>query len=453
MGGSSSKSSSQPVDMTPGAFQGLQQPLADVLGNLVGQYAPAGTSAIMNGYTGPTTTPATANENSVLSQLMATTANIGKPATAATQPAAGATQAAPTTAQPAIGQPQPGLPGNPFSMAGGQPAAQTQGINPAKDPAVQQLIGNTIAGGSSAGAAANTAATLGAANPNAAASLGDYRQQLGDASQTGAFGGAQNPYLDSYIQSAQRNTQQALEQTLGRTLPGQFAAAGQSTQPGGSSAFDRAAALAYTGGANALGDIATNIGYNAYNSNADREASALTQEQGAINQAGLQTQQLGSTAQQNAMDRALQAPQLQAGLNTAAATNALTGAQQGLVGAQTGTEKAQTGLVNAQTGTQNAQTGLVSAQTGQTGAQTGLTNAQTALTGSQTNAQDVNTLVNNLQAQALPRLIDDLGVERGMDAFNQRVNSLLSTLGIASGVTRPVVSSSSTSSSGGISLK
>lgn len=47
--------------------------------------------------------------------------------------------------------------------------------------------------------------------------------------------------------------------------------------------------------------------------------------------------------------------------------------------------------------------------------------------------QDVDTLVKNLQAQGLPRLIEDLGIERGLAEFQSRMNSLLQALQIAGG--------------------
>jgi hypothetical protein len=78
-----------------------------------------------------------------------------------------------------------------------------------------------------------------------------------------------NPYTQAAITAAQRPTVQALNDTLARTLPGVFTAAGQQIGGGlrsnngtarpGSTAFDMAAARAFEGGSNALGDIATNF--------------------------------------------------------------------------------------------------------------------------------------------------------------------------------------------------
>jgi hypothetical protein len=147
--------------------------------------------------------------------------------------------------------------------------------------------------------------------------------------------GGANPFLDAAIRSAQRPTLQGLEETLGRTLPGRFTQAGQLLNArggtgvgsgGGSSAFDRAAAIATRGASDTLGDIATNI------SSANFEGERNRQQQAV---------QLGQ--------------------------------------------------------------------------------------------QEVSSLVQNLQAQGLPRLIEDLGIERGLAEFQSRTQSLLQALQIATG--------------------
>jgi hypothetical protein len=119
-----------------------------------------------------------------------------------------------------------------------------------------------------------------------------------------------NPFLQGAITAAQRPTQQALQDTLSRSLPGQFAQAGQFAQPGmGSSAFDMAAATAYGRGANAMGDIATNISSNAYG-----QERQLMQEAGQLGQAQ-HAQQIGQqlgAAQLGQAQRASLVNQLQA---------------------------------------------------------------------------------------------------------------------------------------------
>lgn len=383
MGGSTSKSSSKPTDVTPAAFKDLQQPFADVLKNLLSGTSngtPSGADAITQGYQGPLTTTATSNETNLLQQLMQASGGNGQPSA---QTPAGGAPAAPA----------------------GTPAAQSA--------TNQALLSSTALSGSSPDAAKNFVNQLGiGTNGQPQQSLGQFVQGQNAASGTGAYSAdANNPIMQAYIQAAQRQTQQALEESLGRTLPGRFALAGQSTQPGGSSAFDRAAAIATRGAADSLGDIATNISYQNMNAAQQREADAIAAENARRGTADLQTNQLTASAQQSQLDRSLQAPQIESQLQKDQANNDLT-----------------------------------NAQAGKTRADTDLTNAGVT-------AQETDTMIKNLQAQALPRMIQDLGIERGMDVFNERVNSLLSTLGIAAGVTRPVVGNTSSSSSGSIQLK
>lgn len=176
---------------------------------------------------------------------------------------------------------------------------------------------------------------------NAQTAPGNPRQNyLGDV-LSGKFL-APNPYLDAYIESAQRGTKNALTETLDRTLPGKFTQAGQFVNRGatgeGSSAFDRAAAVATRGAASALGDIATNIAYPAYAAERQNQQQAV-----ALSQA------------------------------------------------------------------------------------------------------EVDTTVKNLQAQALPRMIQDLGIERGLDEFKTRLDKLLQLLATVGGVAAPSIANLSTS--------
>lgn len=417
MGGSSSKQSSKPVDMTPGAFKDLQGPFAGVLQNLIGQYVPKGTDAIMGGYKGPLTTPISGGEQQALQQSQNIANQIGQGA--------------------APGQPGSANPQDPayLQQAIGQNMQQQTPQAPTLSQASQNLMGSTAASGTPGGANQFVQGlNINGQNPqNTGAGLAEFQQGLAGASQTGAYGGAtSNPFLQQYIEAAQRPTQQALEETLGRTLPGRFALAGQSTQQGGSSAFDRAAAIATRGAANALGDIGTNISYNALEAARGRESSALENELARRGQSGLQTQSLTASALQQQLDRAQQIPGMEAQIANLGANTAYTqGQTQGL-------------------GAQNA---LTLAQARATEAGRGQTNAQTGLTNSQITSNDMNTAIQNLQAQALPRLIQDLGVERGMESFNNQVNALLSTLGIASGTTRPVVSQESSGKSSSFQLK
>jgi hypothetical protein len=117
-----------------------------------------------------------------------------------------------------------------------------------------------------------------------------------------------NPFLNSYIQAAQRPTFDALDQTLSRTLPGRFAAAGQYTQPQSSSAFDRAAGLEATNAAHTAGDIASNIGAQAYNTdrNLQQQAVPLNQQEVQTTINNLNAQALPRLIQQYGIDQGLQ---------------------------------------------------------------------------------------------------------------------------------------------------
>lgn len=67
--------------------------------------------------------------------------------------------------------------------------------------------------------------------------------------------------------------------------------------------------------------------------------------------------------------------------------------------------------------------------------------------------QQVQTMLTNLQAQALPRLISDLGIERGQDVFKARIQALLQALGVVTNAplqTALTSSSSKSSQTGGI---
>jgi len=155
-----------------------------------------------------------------------------------------------------------------------------------------------------------------------------------------------NPFLDAAIKAAQRPTLQGLEETLARTLPGRFTLAGQQVQPGSSSAFDRAAAIATRGAADAIADIATNMSFGAYETERGRQQEAVQ-----IDQA------------------------------------------------------------------------------------------------------EVDTTIKNLQAQALPRLIEELGIERGLQMFQQNTQAILEILRTLAGVTAPTIANQQQSTSEGESFK
>ncbi len=140
--------------------------------------------------------------------------------------------------------------------------------------------------------------------PNTA--RGDYLDKtLGGNYLPGQAGS--NPFLQASIEAAQRPTFQALEETRGRTLPGRFTQAGQFTQPQGSSAFDRAAAIATRGATQAAADIATNLSSRAYDTERQLQQGAVGLSQAEVDKTvtNLQAQALPRLIQDQGIDRAL----------------------------------------------------------------------------------------------------------------------------------------------------
>lgn len=120
----------------------------------------------------------------------------------------------------------------------------------------------------------------------------------------------QNPYLAQAITAAQRPVLDNLTQTLTRDLPGRFTQGGQFIQAntgdnGGSSAFDRAAAIATQSAANMSTDIAAKIGSDAYTNERQNQNTAAqldqTQVQTTIN--ALQAEALPRLIQQYGLDQ------------------------------------------------------------------------------------------------------------------------------------------------------
>ena len=163
-----------------------------------------------------------------------------------------------------------------------------------------------------------------------------------------------NPFFDAAVRAAQRPTLQGLQETLSRALPGKFAVAGQFSQgggagkpaTGGSSAFNRAGAIATQAGANMLSDIATNMGNEQFKNERLNQQAAIKFDQ-----------------------------------------------------------------------------------------------------------DEVNTTIENLKAQGLPRMIEDMGIERGLALFKQKSTALLEVLRMLGAVTSPTIANQSQSKGSGSESK
>jgi hypothetical protein len=126
--------------------------------------------------------------------------------------------------------------------------------------------------------------------------------------QGGFLGPESNPFLRAAIESAQRPVLEGLTETLGRVLPGRFTQAGQFTQPGGSSAFDRAAAIATRGAGQSLADISTNLSFANLEQERGRQQEAVRLSQEDVTQTieGLKAAALPRLIEQFGVDRALE---------------------------------------------------------------------------------------------------------------------------------------------------
>lgn len=422
MGISGGSSSSSPVDMTPKSFQGLQGPYAAVIGQLLGYQLnnPNGTAVNPVNFTYPAgqfasgtvgRTGAATGAGGTLAQIGAGQTPSGSnmyTSTGREFGSGGGSSNANTVANSgmprnngagAAGSPgyylsNPNLgTGNPNDILNGIPTYQgplTADITGNEQGILGQLMANSGATGGGATDAATANFLRNLANgqylqpDQGTAGLGAFNQGVQGAHATAAYDpNSENPFLQAAISAAQRTNLENLQETLTQSLPGRFTQSGQFVQPGGSSAFDRAAALATRGVANANADIATNLSYQTLNDQLARNFQA-NQAARAAEDTSMQAQLARqNTNEQGALNRQVQGAQI---------TPQVTQAQ-------------------------------------------------------------VSNMVQNLQAQALPRLIQEYGIERGMDEFNNRVNSLLSVIGIAGGVTQPTVSQKSSSSQMGLNLK
>ena len=244
-----------PVDVTPEAFKALQQPIADILRNLIeGQLGFAGGS--FPGVGGGGVTP------------------MGQGTLA---PEAAARLEASGTQLPL----KTGAGANQF----------TAGLAPQETDLLSRISSLT---GAPSGA------------------LGEAQNFLTSVLQGQGLSPESNPFLAATISSAQRPLIEAFQNIGLPNLISQFTGAGQRVQPGGSSAFDRAGAIASGGLMNALADISTNLSGQNFQAERARQTQAVTQAsqlQSADVQntiAGLQAVALPRLIEQFGIDRGLE---------------------------------------------------------------------------------------------------------------------------------------------------
>jgi hypothetical protein len=174
-----------------------------------------------------------------------------------------------------------------------------------------------------------------------------------------------NPFLQATINAATRPLFEQFQDVTLPRLQGAFTAAGQRTQPGGSSAFDRAAALAQRGLASAVGEVSSGIAGQNFQQERARQTEAVAQATQISQQdiqntiSGLQAAALPRLIEQFGVDQGLAQfnERLQTILQAIAAASGLPvtavepTAQGTSVGVSTGTSESQgTGSSSTQTG-------------------------------------------------------------------------------------------------------
>lgn len=192
-----------------------------------------------------------------------------------------------------------------------------------------------------------------------------------------------NPFLQATIEAATRPIIEAFQENTLPRLRASFTDAGQFIQPQGSSPFDLAVARASSGLANAVGDTSAEISFANFNNALNILSNAFESAQGRRfgafeGELDRQNQQASIVAQlfENELNRASQNLQFERNQQTIAASQ-LPAIDQG----------------------------------------------------------ELNRVIQGLQASALPRLIQQQGVDTGLAQFNQQLTNLLSAIGISSDLT------------------
>lgn len=396
--GSASKSSSgsNSTDMTPEAFRGLQGPLADALGTFF--------SGEQGGYQGDITSEVAPNEQAIIDRLMRVTSGPGS-----------------NTGQQTL---------NDIAR---NPNTQTPGYGNASAGTMADRAFNAQ---QAPGYREGPSTAVGYQAPQGVSQYGDnFQQAYGD---TGAYRKADgNPFLRASIDAASRPILENLTQTTQRDLPGRFAEAGQFTSPRGSSAFDRAAAVATSGAASAIGDVSARLSGASYEAERGREFEAQQADRSRL------AQEVSNELARRGEYGEAARTRLQSAQETAASRGFLSGEatrawdRGNITGAQ---ER------NAASGEAERTREFEATQAGED------RRLQAAAQLPQVQTSEVNNLIQQLQAAALPRLISEGNMDRGVATFQSQIDNLLQAMGIGAAVTRPVLGQSSQSKSKGGSV-
>lgn len=242
-----------------------------------------------------------------------------------------------------------------------------------------------------------------------------------------------NPYLQSAIEAAQRPLLQAFQEQTIPQLKAQFTAAGQMIQPQGSSPFDMAAARATSGLMDAIGDVGTKMAFANYDAERARQmqAAGLGIQQGQVDQTG-RLQQMGLQTQAG---QAL--GQLGLGAAELLQRGDLAGLQAQLDAMGIGLSAEELAQqVRAQDMDRAGQAARDQAGIELEGREQQLRAIEQSLNLGQ---GELDQMIKQLQAVALPRLIQQHGIDAGMALFQQDMDRLMAVLQLATGASSPNV--------------
>jgi hypothetical protein len=407
MGIGGSSSSSKPVDMTPQAFKNLQGPFASVFASLLGFGPPGGpgngTGWQPNGNGGYTQGSPSGSGSPTGSQWGGT----------------GGTQGFPAGWK---GMPKPG------SVTGYYPIKQTTHSNSNTGTPYAPMAPGTNPNDILRGIPGYTGDLTAGIGANEQTLLDQMMQQVGGANGSGG---------------PSQNAQNYLDQVMsGAFMPGQ-------TTPQGMSAFTQMLqgsrqTQGYQGTMDEMNPFLNAAIQSAQRPTLQGLEETLSRElPGRFTEAG-QFKQPGASS---AFDRA-------AGVATRGAADAMADIATNLSYATYEAERGRT--FEAQEGARSREDAQMASELDrQFSGREGERNRQNEAAGltSTIQTQEMDNMVKNLQAQALPRLIQEFGIERGIEQFNNKVNTLLATLGIAQGVTAPTIGQSQKSSGFQASIK
>lgn len=397
------------IDTTAAPFQQMRQPLTQAM--LQQLQNP-------NMYQGQYAAPVTGGEQAAMQNVNQAAGNVGR-----FDPTA---QAGLMTGASGMMNPYAALNGMEqfgLNRVAQQAFGQTGQMNQANNFLGQQLNGQMNPFAGAAGMSMAEQQGLGAIQQQA---FGQNPLQNGINNGLGQMiSGQINPYGQQLMDANTRTIMDSMgDEAL--KMRGMYTGAGQQINSAGSSPFAMASARLANGTANAIGDSNARLGSDLYGQAQNAQTQGINM---AMQQPGMQLQnmlagqtamglpreiaQLGMNNQANAFGQMQQNQFNAAGLTDQFSGNALQRALSGLQAAGTGQERQGAAFENAANRQIDA-----SGQLGQLNLQ-----QQT---------QQLQAQMQNLEAQGLPRLVQQLGIEGGLAQYNQQQQQMMALMQLMS---------------------